>query len=194
MSRFRSGTLERSVKRWGRMPSFNKFKRKQQAWQYVESSEVNLPVAGNTSEVVIFDAADWSSASGAGENCRNFRARLRVGVMWSPESTALAFDSWYVKAGVFVCDDDEVLANIDAYFGEKRARWWGCHFNNSTEQPAAIGVGGQERHREWTINIRQNFLKLDEELRFIIAFNGNVTSTIADARYSIFGVEWWETP
>lgn len=190
--KFRSGTLERSVRRWGRFPK-TPYKRKQHSWQYVELEESSIGRDGSTDDVVLFNGDDWKTGANA-DNVRNVSIDFYIGVCWTPESTTVAYDSWLFKTGIFVMDADDVNPVIDTMFATTRALWWGAGARNTGEQPTAQGISPESRLMTWRVRARQRFLKFDEELRLCWAFASNVTETLADVRGNLFGRISWETP
>lgn len=170
------------------------FKKKQFAWQYVELEETALArTDGATTDVILFNSADWTTNANA-ENVKNVSLDLRIMYAWSPNVTTVAYDTWYLKGAIFVLDADEVGGTIDGTFAAHRALWWNAQGMNTGEQPTANGASPDHRAMHWRVKAKQRFMKYDEELRFLTAFNSIVNETLADARVSIFGRMSWETP
>lgn len=194
MARFRSGTLERSVKRFGRMPSFNKFQRKSHGWKYVELIDSSIDLSGTVGTVAaIFTATDVAPGTIGGTGVRNVAADLVVGVTWSPQTTALSFDSWAITYGFFCLDNDDTSDTIDETFGATRAIDWHMWARNSVED----GEGGSfvnDRHMQRRARWRQRFVRFDERIIIMAQANTSITSTISDMRLHIFGRVSWENP
>lgn len=196
MARFRSGTLGRSVRRWGRLPGMKApFKRIQHGWKYVDLEESSLDETGvTTADIVLADADDWVLV-GTGTGVRNMVLELDIAIVWTPtiDETPATFNSWRLKAGIWCLDADDTGGGIDAAFGDQRAIWWRTFANNND---AAATANGQEypRRVQWRARAKQRWLQLDQELRFKCKFDSDVGSVISDARLFIFGRVSWEIP
>lgn len=192
--RFQSGTLGRSIQRFGRFPGggMSRFKKKNFSWQYVELNEAAVSLAPGPLDIILFNASDWVDVSATG--VKNVSLDLRLMFTWTPTVVAIEYDSWWVRGGIFVLDVDETGGTISSTFAAHRALWWNAAGRNTGEQPAAQGASPDIRNINWTVRARQRFMKFDEELRFLFGFFATVTGTIADARMSIFGRISWETP
>lgn len=189
--RFQTGTLGRSIKRFGRFPSMGSFKRKSFEWKYVTLDEAALNrSAGTPTTTTIVSASDW--AGGGGSGVRNVSFDLRVGVSWSPEVTTVEYDSFALRAGLFIRDDDDATTAILDMFSQQRALWWNATFRNGGEQPTASGVSAETRYINWTVRCKQRFMKFDEVADLSVAFNGATNGIMSDARVSIFGRVSWE--
>lgn len=171
------------------------FKKKQFAWQYVELEETAINTAGApTVDVILFDSEDWATTASNAENVKSVSMDLRIMFAWTPQSTTLAYDSWYMQAGIFVLDADDTGNNFSTTIAAHRALWWNVEGRNTGEQPAANGVSPQQNWMNWKVKRLQRFMKFDEELRFLCRTSSDVSGVIADARVSIFGRLSWETP
>lgn len=197
--RFRSGTLERSLRRWGpRMPRPSAIKRKQFAWQYVVSDNTALGSGGGTTDIVLFDNTDWHSTASP-ENVRNVSLDLRIGVVWTPTANATnTFNSSALRAGIFVLDQEDTGQTAATVFADTRALWWDQIAMNLGTFPTASPFTAPDRTARqvnWRVKKRQRFLRLDEELRLLVAWTGTTTDdVIADARLFIFGRISFEIP
>lgn len=196
MARFQSGTLGRSIKRFGRfqgrMPSF---KRKQHAFVYSTLDEAALDRTGAVNEFVLFDRTDFSPAASANaSHCRNVSFDIMFGITWSPQVTTLAYDSWRLDAAIFIMDADDVGGNITTQFASNRAIAWNSWARNTGEQPSALGASPDIRYINWRCKGRARYIRIDEELRFLLQFNSSVTDTLIDARLSLMSRYSWEIP
>lgn len=200
MARFRSGTLERSVRRWGRFPGAGgrggKLQRVTHGWKYVTLGEtaLNLTTPNNNPTVVsLFDSGDFAPST-TGTGCKNVVFDLRVVTSWSPSITAVAYDSWSFRAGIFCVDVEDDTGTHSSAYAEKRAIWWNFTGRNTGEQPATFGISNENRAFTWVARGRQRWVDFDEELRIVAGFTDGVDSVISDARLSIFGRISWENP
>lgn len=192
MARFRSGTLDRSLRRWGpKFPNPNKFQRKQHSWKYIHLNEQAMNLTNDPLEVTIVDSADWGDL--AGQGVRNMSADLVIGVTWAPQTTALSFDSNALLWGIFCMDTEEPAALAsDSFFSEQRAVVWDYWPNLFIENAESQGVQTANRYRT-RVRFRQRWMKFNEELRLSIAFVSSVASVVNDARCFVFGRLSWET-
>lgn len=199
MRRFRSGTLENSVKRWGpRMPSFQRFKKKQFQWFYFDSNEP-LSRSGDTDDFILFNKADFAPGGLAASGCRNISMDLRISVCWTPALDDFGFTSWHWSFGIFVLDQDDVEPTpFVGHFGEHRALYWESFANNTnstpviTGDPSTFNAVGPERRWTTRFKARQRFIKYDEELRLITQFGEATEDILSQARMFIFGRVSWE--
>lgn len=191
---FRQRT-DRSIKRWGRFPRPD-FKKKQYATSYSELEETAMVRGGGTTDIVLFNDADFHTpdATGVHVGVRNVSVDMKMMVTWTPEVTTLAYDSWFLKWGVFVKDSDDTADTLDTEFASAVAICWDAQGFNTCEQPTALGDSGAVRAWNVRKRFRVRYLRRDEEIRFLIAFNNDVTATIADARLSIFARFRFELP
>jgi len=198
MARFRSGTLERSVKRWGRFPRFgggSNLKRKQHSWQYVEANEETIPLNSDTLQIILFDEQDWAiPAVAAGSNVRNASFDLCFGVAYTPQDSTLEYDSIALHWGIFALDNDDSTVAISGLFGTHRALKWDQKAWNIAEIPTENGPPEHPRSWNWRVRFRQRFLRFDEQIQFAIAFQSAVSNVISDCRLFIFGRISWEVP
>jgi len=198
--RFRSGTLERSVKRWGRFPRFNKVKRVNHSWKYVEleNQAIGL-VGGGSTQIVIASATDWQQNS-SGQGVKNMSLDLAIGFSWTPVSDAAnIFGGRGIYWGVFCLDEDDAASPpIATQFSDTRALKWGALFRNWQGMELTAADGGPyvrtQLETNFRVRCRQRFMKFDDELRFCVGVNGDMSSTTSDLRLHIFGRVSWETP
>lgn len=197
MARFRSGTLERSVKRFGRFPSFGgrQFKKKQFGYLYAEVNEQAQALNGDTLQIILFDGLDWQTGgSGSQENVRNVSGDVAIGLAWTPQNNALTFDSVAYHWGIFCNDVDDSTVLISALFASHRALKWDQKVWNSMEIDAEGFGPDYPRQWNWRVKFRQRFMRQDDQLQFAGAFQNDSSSTIADARVFIFARFSWEIP
>lgn len=195
--RFRSGTLERSVRRFGRMPKFGQFAKKSHSWKYVELDEQALDAATLApTDVSIIDSDDWQPAATPGLGVRNVSFDIAIGYTWSTQTIATTFDSWALRYGFFIKDrDDDPEASINDYFAEGRALEWHQVAFNTVENQAESGDSESNvRQFNRRVRFKARFLKFDEEVRFATGFSTTASSTLADSRVWLFGRVSWETP
>lgn len=203
MARFRSGTLERSVRRWGRMPKFGrgKLERVKHSWKYVELENTAMSLNGASSaEVVLHDSADWVPATSGGVGCKNVAFDLNITCTWTPVGdSANIFLNGQLLMGIFIQDADDVQGGpIADVFGECRALVWDQFVWRSEGMDLATPTGAifVPPILRWNRRVRgkARYLKFDEELRLSIGPQNDLTSTIDDMRLSVFGRVSWETP
>lgn len=195
MARFQSGTLGRSIKRFGRFGARPNFKRKQFAYVYSTLDEAALDRTGAVNDFGLFDRTDFAPAAAANASgCRNISFDICFGITWTPQVTTLAYDSWRLDGAIFVMDADDVGGTITTQFASNRAITWNSWSRNTGEMPTALGVSPERRDINWRAKGRVRFMRLDEELRFLLQFNSNVTDTIIDARLSLMSRYSWEIP
>jgi len=193
--RFRSGTLGKSLKRWGpKFPSTRSFKRKQFSWQYVTLDNSALLTGGGTTDIIVFDQTDWIALSDS--NVRNVSMDLNVGIVWTPTTTGTTFNSHSVRGAMFILDADDTGQTLATTLASTRALWWNqTAMNLNTAAFADVGANWSSRAINWKVKRTARFLKADDELRFMVAFSGsNADDVISDARLFIFGRISWETP
>jgi len=197
---FRSGTLERSIRRWGpRMPTARKFKRKQHSWIYIRDGDNSLSRSGDSDHFILFNNVDWDpTGQGGGVNCRNVSIDLRHTVVWTPvTSTTPNFNSLSFIWGLWSLDEDDVQAQ-DLTFGESRALAWDEYAlnyksnTNGSENADALDV--MIRRMTWRTRVRQRFMKFDDDIRYICRFNEDVTGVFTDARIFFMARISWEIP
>lgn len=199
MARFRSGTLERSVKRWGpRMPSA-KIKRVGHSWKYVilEDEPVGMTGAGSL-QVTVVDSNDWIPATGNGLGCKNVVLEAAVSLSWTPETDAsTVFNAGMMLYGVFIRDQDETTSPpIESCFDDARALKWGMyakHFNGMNDGAGLVSIP-ELRMWQFRFKCRARYLKFDEELRFAIGVTSDLSDVFLDLRCHMFGRCSWETP
>lgn len=196
--RFRSGTLQRSIKRWG--PKFPKVQRVQHGWKYVTLENQSMDIDGTTpTDVIICDADDWA-LTGTGVGCKNMTVDLAVAVAWTPKTDAAnVFHNASIRWGLFCLDEDDVGAGIDGRFTDTRALRWGMLGNNfqGIDLTAADGPFWQPMTAtRWNFHVRakQRYMKFGDELRFVICNSTDLLDVIGDQRLHIFGRVSWEIP
>lgn len=200
MSRFRTGTLGRSVARWGRMPRFGSrapFKRRQFAWKFFELEEDAVDTSGATVEdFILFDSTDWTADTGSSNptGCKNVTLDMRVGLSWTPDlSAANIYNSAGWGCGIWCLDADDTGGTINNHFAAQRPIWWDHHYmmftSGTTTVPNALA-------RQWnkSVKCRQRYMGFDDELRFKFALDSSVASQVSDMRIGIFGRVSWEIP
>lgn len=197
MARFRSGTLEKSVKRWGRMPAFNRLKRKQFGWTYIQDDDNALIRTTDTNDFILFSHEDWDASTVSSSGVRNVSFDMRITITWTPESGAgFSFESWSWIWGIF-CKDEEDIGTSFATFADTRALAWdeyalNMHRMNTGE--ATEPDYSRERRMTWRTKARQRYMQHDDQLRYLGRFNQDVSGHLADARIFFFGRISWEIP
>lgn len=195
--RFRSGTLERSIKRWGPKMPRGKLQRVQFSWKYITLENTSIPPGAATfPDIVMFNAVDWQVGSVA-TGCRNVAFDLCVGVAWTPENNvANIFHNASIRWGVFCIDTDDAPATLDDAFATTRALRWGMLGNNFHGMNLATPVYPQENAVRWNFRVRfkQRYVKFDEEVRFMIQPSTDISDAVDDMRLHLFGRVSWETP
>lgn len=193
MRSFRSGTLGRSVRRWGPRVNFGKFQRKSHQWKYVTDDEAAIDRTGASPlSYALIDSGDWSPSAAGGSGCRNIVIDFSFGCTWSHNNTATAFESWGAKMGIFIKDRDDATSTLNAMFTSHRAIDWAHWCRNTASSSSATVIGGTERYFIRRKKFKVNFLKFDEEVAFYFQLESDVTTVINDMRGFIFGRVSWE--
>jgi len=200
--RFRSGTLERSVKRWGRFPS-KKLQRVAHSWKYVELANTAISRDGaNPTDITFFSAVDFQTGAVA-TGCKNVAFDLCIGMAWTPTTDAAnIFHNASIRWGVFCLDADDAPSGataIEDTFATTRALKWGMFARNFHGQDltAADGPFWHPMNAtcvNWRVRGKQRFVKFDEELRFMLQNSTSLTDVMGDQRLHIWGRVSWETP
>jgi len=200
--RFRSGTLERSVKRWGRFPS-KKLQRVGHSWKYVELANHAVSLTGNTlSDITFFSAVDFQVGAVAA-GCKNVSFDLACAVGWTPKNDASnVFHNATMRWGIFCLDADDAPTGgtaLEDTFATTRAIRWGLIGRNwnGMELANADGVTSHtpdSMSHNWRVRGKQRFVKFDEELRFMFQNSTDLSDVLGDIRLHIWGRVSWETP
>jgi len=200
--KFRSGTLERSVKRWGRFPG-KKLQRVQHSWKYVELANTAVSRDGATpTDIAFFTAVDFQVGAVA-TGVKNVAFDLCVGLAWTPTTDAAnIFHNASVRWGIFCLDADDVPTGATALedtFATQRALKWGMFARNWQGQDLTAADGPfwqpmNATHYNFRVRGKQRFVKFDEELRFILQNSTTLTDVMGDQRLHIWGRVSWETP
>lgn len=192
--RFQSGTLGRSIKRFGRFPRMGTpFKRKQYTGFVSTLSENSLSLVPVMLSTDLFAQADW--AEGATDTVvRNVMIDCRIMVTWSPTTTTVAYDSWYWHWMIMKVNDDETDASMALLASEYPPLAWDAFGRNTGEHPTANGALGQDRFYTARPKFKVPWVRSNEVIRLYASFNASVTETIADARISLVEHVRYELP
>lgn len=200
--RFRSGTLERSVKRWGRFPRA-KLQKVGHSWKYVELANHAVSLTGNTlSDITLFSAVDFQVGAVA-SGCKNVAFDLACGYCWTPKTDAAnIFHNGSVRWGIFQLDADDAPTGgtaIEDTFATTRALRWGAFSRNFNGIDLTVADGPfwqpiASTQVNWRVRGKARFVKFDDELRFMLQHSTDLSDAIGDARLHIWGRVSWETP
>jgi len=192
--RFQTGTLGRSIRRFGRFPRAP-FKRKSFGYFTATSSETAMDITTPApTSIVVFDPTDWSTGAAGLTGVRFCVVDLQMMVTWSPQVTTLAYDSWYLHWFAINCDRDDAHTSMSGAAFEYKPLVWGAQGRNTGEQPSALGASPDSRSINARMRFKTGFIPIDNEIRFMASVNGTATSTIADMRISLVAVVKYELP
>lgn len=202
MARFRSGTLERSIKRFGRFPR-GKLQRVGHSWKYVEVANSSIATGGATpQDFTVFSAVDFQVGAVAA-GCKNVAFDLAVGVCWTPATDAAnIFHNASVRWGLFQLDADDVptgATGVEDTFATTRALKWGMFARNFQGMDLTVADGPfwqpiSATQVNWRFRARARFVKFDEEVRFLIQPSTSISDAVSDMRIHMWGRVSWETP
>lgn len=199
MARFQSGTLGRSIKRFGRFARGPKVQRVGHSWKYSTLTNSALPIGVTTTDIVLFDSTDWEGITTTAVPVKNVSFDVAIGITWTPlQAAAAVFQSGSIWSAVMVLDRDDTGGTLGAKLAEQRALWWSQHANNWVTWPLANTddptPGATNRGLNFRARGKQRFMKFDEELRLLISPQVNLNTVITDARLFVLARLSWETP
>lgn len=179
--RFQTGTLGRSIRKFGRFPRPG-FQRKQFAFYYATAfQELDLSVDPEPTALVLASnavlAPATSIATGAMVPVRNVSMDLEMTLQMLPDIGAISgpFGNVYVHWMIYKADTDEPIISFDSIAATHSAIKWG------TWTPQLYGTGGSTgasdfAHSPHAIQkVRTRFkvskLERDEEIVFLAAWS-----------------------
>ena len=197
---FRSGTLERSVKRWGPKTSFRrpKFQRVNHGWKYVTLENQTMTRDGTAdTDIIIADFEDWEQSAVSAIGVKNMTVDLVCTVAWTPASNAQSvFHNASLRWGLFCLDTDDTVDQLDDTFATHRALRWGsfmCNFQGMTLGTPVWHMMNTTRFA-FRVRAKQRYMKFEDQLRLKVQNSTDLTDVMGDQRLHIFGRVSWEQP
>lgn len=194
MRRFRSGTLERSIRRWGpRFPRIGRagFKKKNfgTIYAHLTGADLDLPVNGNLFDVNLFDSTDWNNAAHIGTDLvvRNVSVDIAFGLVGLPVNGNVIGET-SLRWGIFLVDSDDTFSTLDDYFSEYRAIVWGIQpFIASTRNTATSSASAPAM--ELGFNMRRRFriskVRETQTLTYAAALDISINGIWQDATHPL---------
>jgi len=196
MANFRSGTLGRSVKRFGRFRSMNKFARKSFGFKYGTIDSLAVPTDATAEpRVVLFQASQAEPGGQFGGNVRNVSFDVALGFSWSIDATPetnFTFISTAIRWAFLCVDSDDQTDNFEDYISDTRALAWGQHVLNIVSITNAIN--GAERQFNTRVRFKQRFMKFDDEVLICPMLVQAADSAVSDLRMWVMSRVSWEMP
>jgi len=194
--RFQSGTLGRSIRRFGRFPTAG-LKRKQFATYYGTLLHSAVGLGGAMKEVTIIDESDWGPNSGSITgmvNVRNVSVDHCFIINMIRDTGATLQEDWVLQWMIIKTDVDQAYTNIADAMAQDVAIRWGAFGNVTSTMPT--GTTGNEARPSfnWRVKYSVPFIKEDQELRFLLQVLPGASGTLDEMNLSVVSRIRYEIP